>query len=51
MSMKEIENANTTKANTTRGMCTQYTRHKYTLTNRLNQLQVNEHQQVRGKNE
>ena len=44
MSVKGIENANTTKANVTRG--TLYTIQKYTLTNTSNTFQIN--QQARG---
>ena len=46
MSMKEMDNENATKANTTREMCTQYTQLKYTLTNPSNKFQVNQPQQV-----
>ena len=47
--MKEIDNANTTKANATRGSV--YTVHKYTLTNTLNTFHINQQQQAWGTEE
>ena len=46
MKVKEIQKANTTKANATRGSV--YTIHKYTLTNTSYTFQINHQQQACG---
>ena len=45
--MKDSGNANTTKANTTRGNV--YTIYKYPLTNPSNTFQINQQQQASGR--